>query len=169
MQQPPRATKFTPATGPVDTLVTIAGTNLTGATEVTFSGAPPVTPTAVTATSLKAVVPVEAVTGPVSITNAIGTTTSAASFKVLPKITGSTPQAELGSTVVVNGTNLKTGGATPVVKVGTVVAVVVDSSPTELTFTVPALAVTGNITITTADGTATSPTALTVMPGFIGF
>jgi sugar phosphate permease len=128
-----------------------------------------VTPTAVTPTSLRAVVPVGAVTGRVSIANSIGTTTSAASFKVLPRITEWTPQAELGSTVVVNGTNLKTGGATPIVKVGTVAAVVVDSSPTEVTFTVPALAVTGNITITTADGTATSPTALTVLPGSIGF
>jgi hypothetical protein len=33
-----------------------------------------------------------------------------------------------------------------------------------VTFTVPALAVTGKITITTADGTATTATALTVMP-----
>ena len=37
--QPPRATGFSPTAAPVGTTVTITGTNLTGATEVTFSGA----------------------------------------------------------------------------------------------------------------------------------
>jgi hypothetical protein len=130
---------------------------------VVFSGA-----LAVTSTSLKAVVPIDAVTGPVAITNAVGTTTSTAIFKVLPRITSFTPEAELDSTVIVSGTNLKKGATHPVVKVGSVAAVVVDSSPTEVTFTVPPLAVSSKITITTADGTATGAMNLTVMPGFIG-
>jgi hypothetical protein len=66
--------------------------------------------------------------------------------------------------VVVSGNNLKTGASHPVVKVGTVAATVVASSPTEVTFTVPALAITGMISITTADGTAVSATSLTVTP-----
>jgi hypothetical protein len=163
--QPPRATTFTPAAATVGTTVTIAGTNLTGATGVTFTGPVTVTPTAVTATSLRAVVPAGALTGPVSVTNAIGTAPSAASFKVLPKITGVIPPvASLDSMVVVSGTNLKTGATDPVVKVGSLGAVVVASSPTEVTFTVPALAVTGTISITTADGTAVSATPLLVTP-----
>jgi hypothetical protein len=162
--QPPRATAFAPATGPVGTVLTITGTNLTGATLVTFTGAATAVPTAVTATSLHAVVPAGALTGPVSITNGVGTGVSAAVFKLLPKITGFTPgPASLGSAVIVSGTNLKTGPGHPVVKVGTVVADVVASSTTQVTFTVPLLAVTGTITITTADGTATSAT-LTVIP-----
>ena len=48
-------------------------------------------------------------------------------------------------------------------------AAVVSSSPTEVTFTVPALAVTAKITITTADGTATSTPTLIVLPGSVGF
>jgi hypothetical protein len=166
--QPPRATSFAPTAGPAGTLVKITGTNLAGATAVTFSGADPVTPSNVTSTSLQVVVPPDAVTGPVSVTNPVGTTTSVPTFKLLPKITGLPSEAPLGSVVVVSGTNLKTGGAHPVVKVGTVVAAVVDSSPTEVSFTVPPLAVTGKITITTVDGTATSPTALIVMPGSVG-
>jgi hypothetical protein len=163
--QPPRATAFTPAAATVGTTVMITGTNLTGATDVTFTGPATVTPTAVTATSLRAVVPAGALTGPVSVTNAIGTAPSAASFKLLPKITGVTPPvAPLGSLVVVSGTNLKTGVTDPVVKVGSLAAVVVASSPTEVTFTVPALAVTGTISITTADGTAVSATPLIVTP-----
>ena len=71
--------------------------------------------------------------------------------------------------MVVSGTNLKTGSADPVVKVGAVVTVVVASSPTEVTFTVPLLAVTGKVSITTADGNATAATRLTVIPrGTVG-
>jgi hypothetical protein len=163
--QPPRATAFAPAAAAVGTTVTITGTNMAGATDVTFTGGVTVAPTAVTATSLQAVVPAGALTGPVSITNGIGTAASAASFKVLPKITGFTPSVgALDSMVVVSGTNLKIGSTNPVVKVGTLTAAVVASSPTEVTFTVPLLAVTGTISITTADGIALSATALTVTP-----
>ncbi len=170
VQQPPRATGFSPNPAPVGTTLTITGTNLTGVTEVTFNGAGPVVPLpGGTATSLKAIIPAGAVTGPVTLTNAIGATTSTVSYKLLPKIASFTPEAGLGSEVVVNGTNLTTGGADPVVKVGTVVAAVVSSSPTEVTFTVPALAVTAKITITTADGTATSTPTLIVLPGSVGF
>ena len=166
VQQPPRAAAFSPNPAPVGTLLTITGTNLLGVTEVAFTGGVTAVPIGIpTATSLKVTVPDGAVTGPVTVTNGIGATTSTAIFKLLPKITGFTPPvAPLDSAVVVNGTNLQTGGVDPVVKVGTVAAVVVASSPTEVTFTVPALAVTGKITITTADGTATTATALTVLP-----
>jgi hypothetical protein len=75
-----------------------------------------------------------------------------------------TPVASLESPVVVSGTNLKTGSGDPLVKVGTVTAVVVASSPTEVTFTVPLLTVTAKISITTADGAVTTATSLTVMP-----
>ena len=145
--------------------MTITGTNLTGATEVAFTGAVTVPPDGrLTATSLKGMVPAGAVTGPVTVTNAIGTATSAAIFKVLPKITSFTRRWPAGSTVVVSGTNLKTGVADPVVKVGTVAAVVVASSPTEVTFTVPALAVTGTITHHDRGRHRDERTALTVLP-----
>jgi hypothetical protein len=131
---------------------------------VTFTGGVTGGPTNVTATSVRVVVPAGALTGPVSITNGVNTGVSAAIFKLLPKITGFTPgTASLGSAVIVSGTSLKTGSSHPIVKVGAAVADVVDSSTTQVTFTVPLLAVTGAITVTTADGTATSP-ALTVIP-----
>ena len=44
-----------------------------------------------TPTSLRIVVPPGAVTGPVVITNPLGSTTSTVSFKLLPKITGFNP------------------------------------------------------------------------------
>jgi hypothetical protein len=165
VQQPPQATQFFPGTGPPGTAVTIYGTNLTGATGVKFGSSNPVVPTNVTSFSLQAVVPADATTGPVSITNPVGTGASTTAFKVSPKITSFTPGvASLESTVVVNGSNLKTGGSDPVVKIGTVAATVTASSPSQVSFTVPLLAVTATISITTADGTATSASALTVTP-----
>lgn len=85
----PRITSLTPVMGSVGTSVTIAGMSLTGATAVTFAG--PVTMTAVTATSLHAVVPAGARTGVLSVTTPVGIRPSLVIFKVLPKITGFAP------------------------------------------------------------------------------
>jgi hypothetical protein len=166
VQQPPRIKSFSPASGAVGTTVTMSGTNLQGVTDVTFAGGVTVAPIGTpTATSLKVTVPEGAETGPVTVTDPVGTTTSAAVFKLPPKITGfDPPVASLGSTVVVSGTNLAAGGVDPVVKVGAVQAVVVAASPTEVTFTVPILAVTAKITLTNPGGVATSGPSLTVTP-----
>src|SRR5207249_756274 len=53
----PRITSFTPAAGPVDTLVTITGMSLTGVTAVTFGGNVTSPATFVSATLVKAPVP----------------------------------------------------------------------------------------------------------------
>jgi hypothetical protein len=145
--------------------MTITGVNLVGVTEVTFTGPVSVTPTAVSATSLKAVVPAGALSGPISVRNSAGTASSPASFKLLPRILGFSPgQAARGNAVVVTGSNLKVGGADPVVKVGTFAATVLASSPTEVSFTIPSSAVTARISVATADGVATSATTLAVTP-----
>src|SRR4029077_12078466 len=132
-----------------------------GATAVPTAPAP-------TATSLKVVVPEGALTGPVSVTNPIGTAPSAASFKVLPKITDVTPLSAVGGSatvITVSGFNLKAGVTTPGVKIGTFVVppASITSSATQLTFPVPLGAVTGKIMVTTADGSATSAATLTVV------
>ncbi|MEI7833503.1 MAG: IPT/TIG domain-containing protein, partial [bacterium] len=76
-------------TGPVGTVVTITGTNLTGAT-VKFNGTV-ATVTDNTTTSLKATVPTSATTGKITMTTVGGTVTSAADFTVTaaPSIIGS--------------------------------------------------------------------------------
>src|SRR4029453_8930524 len=63
--QPPRATTFAPASAMVGTDIAVTGTNMALATLVTFTGGA----TAVSATSLHVVIPVGALTGPVSVTN----------------------------------------------------------------------------------------------------
>jgi uncharacterized repeat protein (TIGR03803 family) len=72
-----------PATGKAGRFVIILGTNLTGATSVTFNGTP-ATFTVESATALKATVPAGATTGPVEVTWQNGTLTSNVNFQVLP-------------------------------------------------------------------------------------
>ena len=69
--QPPRATGFSPNPAPVGTPLTITGTNLTGVTLVTFSGVGSVAPSCrrIRADVAEGVVPTDAVTGPVTVTN----------------------------------------------------------------------------------------------------
>src|SRR6202023_3103111 len=65
----PTIASLTPASGPVGASVTIGGTNLTGATAVTFNGAS-ASFTVTSATTIQATVPTGATTGPVSVTTA---------------------------------------------------------------------------------------------------
>jgi hypothetical protein len=78
---PPTITSFTPTSGPAGTVVTIKGTNLEGATSVTFNGKA-ATITKDTATKLKVKVPVGATKGTITVTTPGGSVTSAKKFKV---------------------------------------------------------------------------------------
>jgi hypothetical protein len=78
---PPTITSFSPASGPPGTVVTISGTNLAGATSVTFKGKPTAI-TKDTATKLKVKVPVGAKTGKIVVVTAGGSATTATKFKV---------------------------------------------------------------------------------------
>jgi hypothetical protein len=78
----PTITSFTPASGPVGTVVTITGTLFTGATRVTFGGTSATTFSVVSATQIRATVPRRARTGRISITAPAGTATSATNFTV---------------------------------------------------------------------------------------
>jgi hypothetical protein len=78
----PTITKFKPAKGKVGKKVTITGTNLSGASSVTFNGTTAVIKTD-TATKITTKVPVGATTGPISVTTSTGgTVTTTKSFKV---------------------------------------------------------------------------------------
>jgi hypothetical protein len=77
----PTITSFTPTSGPVGTSVVITGTNLTGATAVTFNN---VAATFVvnSATQITATVPATATTGKIKVTTPGGSATSTADFVV---------------------------------------------------------------------------------------
>jgi YVTN family beta-propeller protein len=77
----PTITKFSPASGPVGTVVTIKGTNLSGATKVTFDGVKG-TITKDTAREIKVKVPSGAKTGKIEVVTPGGKVKTATAFTV---------------------------------------------------------------------------------------
>ncbi len=78
----PTITSFTPTSGPVGTVVSITGTNLTGLTGVSFNGTAATTFSASSATAATATVPTGATTGTITVSTASGSGTSGSSFTV---------------------------------------------------------------------------------------
>ena len=151
----PTITSFTPTCGPVGTSVTITGTNLTGATSVTFNNVTATT-SGNSATQITATVPATATTGPIRVTTPNGTGSSLTNFTVAacPTITSFTPTfGPVGTSVTITGTNFT--GATPVT-FNNVAATFVVNSATQITATVPATATTGKVKVTNPAGSATS-------------
>src|SRR5207302_2558427 len=64
---PPTIASFTPTSGPPGTAVTVSGTNFTSTTQVGFNGFGPASFTVVSDTTLTAVVPALATTGPIQV------------------------------------------------------------------------------------------------------
>jgi hypothetical protein len=77
----PSISSFTPANGPVGTVVTITGSNFSGATAVTFNGMSAAF-TINSSTQITATVPANASTGPVRVTTPSGTATGPSNFVV---------------------------------------------------------------------------------------
>ena len=74
----------TPTSGKVGGSVTILGTNLTGATSVTFNGSAAAFTVSKSGTYISATVPAGATTGPVQVVTPSGTLNSNVNFQVLP-------------------------------------------------------------------------------------
>ena len=79
---PPTLTRFDPTSGPAGTQVTLTGTDFLGATEVLFNGVPAARFEVVSETSITAVVPPAATSGPVSVVTPGGTAVGKDSFTV---------------------------------------------------------------------------------------
>ena len=164
----PTISSFAPTSGPIGTSVQINGANFSGpdpdVTSVKFNGVTASftinNPHKVTAT-----VPAGATTGPISVTNADGTATSATNFTVtaapVPTITSFNPTSgPSGTSVTITGTGFT--GATSVKFNGVSATSFTVNNNTQITATVPSGATTGPISVTTAGGTATSATNFTV-------
>lgn len=168
----PTITALSPTSGLPRTMVMITGTNLTGTTAVSFNGLPAVTFSVTSATQIKATVPCAATTGTVSVTTPVGTATSTDPFTVgtmsPPTVTGFSPASSAtGSTVTISGTNLTCATSVQFNGVEAAYAVV---SGTQIRATVPAVATTGKITVTTPAGSALSTGDFTVpAPTITGF
>jgi hypothetical protein len=158
----PRVTGFTPSAAAVGATVTITGNAFGGATDVLFNGVA-TAPATVLTTKITVPVPADASTGKLTVVTGAGSGQSAATFKVLPKLTSFSPgSGVVGTSVTITGT-----GFTDVTTVkfnGFAASTWTRDSSTQITAMVPLGATTGKITVVTAGGTTTSATSFTVVP-----
>ncbi len=161
----PWITSFTPMSGPVGTRVDILGTNLTGATSVTF-GSKAATFAVDSGSELHATVPSGAINSYITVVTPVGSSTAGALFLVTaipaPTITSFTPSSgPVGTSVDIQGTNFS--GASAVTFNGATASFKVDSD-SEIHATVPSGATSGPMSVTTAGGTTASSASFSVKP-----
>jgi hypothetical protein len=175
--QAPVITSIKPTSGRVGTFVTIAGSNLTGAT-IFFGNVPATTPanpegTPDTSTLMTTTVPAGAVTGPITVDNGnLGKATSPVAFMVtaVPKATPAPKlsilrvapaSAKPGTMVAITGRMFVAGTS---VRFGGVKAkLTIVMSTTKLKTRVPVGAKSGKLTVITPYGTTASVTRFTVI------
>jgi subtilisin family serine protease len=75
---------ISPTSGPVGTVVTVPGANFAAGDTVAFNGTPSTSVNVINSGQLTATVPPGATKGPISVSNAAGTTTSSQKFNVTP-------------------------------------------------------------------------------------
>jgi glucose/arabinose dehydrogenase len=170
-QSTPTLTSFAPGSGSAGTQVAIRGTYLAGATAVRFNGSA-ATFSVVWDTWLVATVPPGVTTGPISVTTAAGTTTSASDFTVLPTPTISSfnpTSGPAGTSVTISGLNFN--GSTAVKFNGTNAQSFTVDSDTQITAVVAAGTTSGTISVTGPNGTGTSSGNFTAAaaPSISGF
>ena len=165
---------FAATSGPAGTTISLTGTDLTGATAITFSGSSGnvvstgftvASPTSITGI----VVPAGAITGPLTVTTANGTSlASSQPFTVVPPptLTGVSPAAELpGQVVALTGTGFTSGST---VSFGGTAASVTYGSATSLTAVVPAGLAAGSAPVSVTAGTTTGPQPFTALAVYDG-
>ncbi len=153
-------TSFSPATGPVGTVVTINGqgfSSVLAQNTVKFNGVT----AALISTSpnvIRATVPAGATTGVIAITTPQGTASSAAAFVLNPvAISNFTPSiGASGTAITIAGAGFSATPASNAILVHATASPTVTATTTQLTTTVPAAATSGRIRVTTPAGTALS-------------
>jgi len=155
----PTVTGVSPASAPAGATVTVSGTNLAGATSVSFAGTP-ATVVSDTSVSITVTVPVGASDGTISVSTPDGTGSGSTVFHLAPSITSLAPtSAARGGTVTLLGSGLAT---VKKVTVGGKRASITSESATQVVFVVPAKASTGSVVVSGKYGTATAGSVLTV-------
>jgi alpha-tubulin suppressor-like RCC1 family protein len=163
----PTLTKLKPNTGPAGggTVVTITGTNLSGATAVNFGSVPAAHYEVTSSTSITATAPAQAVeTVDVTVTTPGGTTAivGADQYKVFPTITGLSPNhgpVVGGTPVVVTGEGFALGETATKIRFGTITKVTVNCVwTTECFVTSPAAKEAGTVDVkATVNSVPTTP------------
>jgi sugar lactone lactonase YvrE len=164
----PQVNAIFPTSGPTNTPVIITGTNFStvlAENKVTFNGKDAVV-TAATRTQLTATVPLLADTGPVVVTVKGNSVEHHPIFTVglaFPEVSNVSPVSGFTNTpVIITGSNFSTVLTENKVTFNGKEAVVTLATATQLTATVPLLAVTGPVVVTVKDKTATNQPIFTV-------
>ncbi|MEO8427101.1 MAG: IPT/TIG domain-containing protein [Verrucomicrobiota bacterium] len=160
---PPVIDSVSPASGSIGTQVIISGANLAGATVVRFNGVDALYSIGFSGSTINATVPSGATSGPLTIVTPGGLGTSSVNFAVTaappPVITDFSPDTgQVGDSVTINGLNLS--GATSVQFNGASAAFTVFGG--SIIATVPVVATSGKVTVTTPTGSASSSGVFTV-------
>ena len=149
----PAITGFSPASGPVGTVVTVSGSNCSGASGVSFGGAA-ASYTINTETSITATVPAGATSGAIRVVTPGGTATSDSSFTVTtparPVPVKLSPTAgKRGATVTITGSGFGVARGIGVVRFGKKACTKYLSwSATHIKVQVPAKAAFGKLKVT---------------------
>ncbi len=163
----PVITAFT-ARAPTGGTVAVQGVNFTGITDVRFGNLPAASFTVLSGTNLVATVPPNAVNGRLTITAPGGSFISLSDFRVMPTVSGFSPTGGTPGTVVtIDGTALS--GVTAVQFGGIPTDTFTNLTATRITAVVPATAVTGPITVVTANGTNASTASFFIAPAVTSF
>ncbi|HEY4110066.1 MAG TPA: FG-GAP-like repeat-containing protein [Puia sp.] len=152
----PLISGFTPTIGLAGTVVTINGSNLTGATAVSFGGVAAASFTLNSPNQITATVGAGA-SGAVMVTTPMGSVSFGSFVFGVPTITDVSPgSGAVGSSVVLSGTNFGATPAANTVYFGGVPATVTAASTGSLTVTVPTGAAYQPVSVTTNGLTAYS-------------
>ncbi|MCG8603698.1 DNRLRE domain-containing protein, partial [bacterium] len=158
--KPPTISSFAPTSGPVGQEVTIGGSNFSGLTDITFNGISATNINLDSDTQVRAQVPLGASTGPITVSNALGSAATQSNFSVtnLPSIFSFTPATGIAGTVVtITGINFT--DVSGVAFNGISASSFSVSSDTQIQATVPEGASTGKIQVTNPDGAGESATS----------
>ncbi len=174
----PTITSFAPAAGAIGSTVVIQGTNFVNVSGVSFNGTAASTFTVNgTATRITVTVPAGTTSGTISVTTPSGSFNSAGTFTVnaaAPTLLSFTPSsgvrpvgATLGTLVTVNGANYISGAGNTLVYFNSASGPIAGTnqafvSATRVRARVPAGAISGPLTVTTANGSAVSSASFTV-------
>jgi hypothetical protein len=147
-------------------VVTITGTNLTGATSVTFGGTAGTALTVASATQLTVTAPAGTGTVDVAVTTPGGTATSTGGYAYAPTLTAALSDAEGpeagGRTVTLTGTGFT--GATSVTFGGVAGTSLNVASASSLSVVTPAGTGVVNVVVTTPAGSATATAGYEYVP-----
>jgi hypothetical protein len=144
-------TGFTPTSGAVGAVVTVAGSGFTGV-QAARLGSTSATYTVISDAQLQLVVPAGAQTGRIELTSPGQTVLSASDFTVsdVPQLVSVSPSSVLpGGRVTLSGTNLD---RVSLVQLNATVLPIVTQTPTAIAVDVPAAATTGLITLVDGAG-----------------